>query len=185
MHHCIPVFCLTPPASQWGGSTRVTCRFDCSQEVLEFMSMCLCSFVSWLSYGSVFGLYEKYLCRTIEFPLASQSHNKIGTGLARGSWGERPMSGMGGGFVSSLLICLSVLLFFYFFFWLMSVYLCVSILLEPVLQCPTFSETISYHSRSQWPSGLRHELTSLAWTLGSCFRIPSSHGCLCVYSVCR
>jgi hypothetical protein len=40
--------------------------------------------------------------------------------------------------------------------------------------------------RSQWPHGLRHELFSLARTLGSWVRIPlSRHVCLsvCVYSV--
>jgi hypothetical protein len=38
-------------------------------------------------------------------------------------------------------------------------------------------------SRSQWPSGLRHELSSPAPTLRSCVRIPLRHGCLCVFCV--
>jgi hypothetical protein len=29
-----------------------------------------------------------------------------------------------------------------------------------------------FHSRSQWPRGLRHEMSSPAWTLGSWVRIP-------------
>jgi hypothetical protein len=31
---------------------------------------------------------------------------------------------------------------------------------------------ITYHGQSQWPRGLRHELSSLAWTLGSWVWIP-------------
>jgi hypothetical protein len=41
--------------------------------------------------------------------------------------------------------------------------------------------------RSQWSSGLRHELFSPAPTLRSWVRIPLRHGCLiyvCVCSVC-
>jgi hypothetical protein len=37
--------------------------------------------------------------------------------------------------------------------------------------------------RSQWPSGLRHELFSPAPTLRSWVRIPHRHGCLCVLCV--
>jgi hypothetical protein len=37
--------------------------------------------------------------------------------------------------------------------------------------------------RSQWPRGLRHELSSPAPTLGSWVRIPLRHGCLCVFCV--
>jgi hypothetical protein len=40
-------------------------------------------------------------------------------------------------------------------------------------------------SRSQWPRGLRHELSSLARTLGSCVRIPLKAWmyvfCVCVF----
>jgi hypothetical protein len=40
-------------------------------------------------------------------------------------------------------------------------------------------------SRSQWPRGLRHELSSLARTLGSWVRIPvEAWMSVCVYSVC-
>jgi hypothetical protein len=44
---------------------------------------------------------------------------------------------------------------------------------------------ISEVSRSQWPRGLRHELSSLARTLGSLVRIllKSIDICVCVYSV--
>jgi hypothetical protein len=38
-------------------------------------------------------------------------------------------------------------------------------------------------SRSQWPSGLGHELFSPASTLRSWVRIPHRHGCLCVFCV--
>jgi hypothetical protein len=38
-------------------------------------------------------------------------------------------------------------------------------------------------SRSQWPRGLRHELSSPAPTLRSRFPIPLKHGCLCVFCV--
>jgi hypothetical protein len=38
--------------------------------------------------------------------------------------------------------------------------------------------------RSQWPRGLRHELSSLARTLGSCVRVPlEAWMSVCVYSV--
>jgi hypothetical protein len=37
---------------------------------------------------------------------------------------------------------------------------------------------------TQWPRGLRHELSSPAPTLGSWGRIPLRHGCLCVFCVC-
>jgi hypothetical protein len=41
-------------------------------------------------------------------------------------------------------------------------------------------------SRSQWPRGLRHELSSLPRTLGSWVRIPlKAWMSVCVYSVCR
>jgi hypothetical protein len=40
-----------------------------------------------------------------------------------------------------------------------------------------------YNRRSQWPRGLRHELSSPAPTLGSWVRIPLRHGCLCVFCV--
>jgi hypothetical protein len=40
--------------------------------------------------------------------------------------------------------------------------------------------TISGFCRSQWPRGLRHELSSPASTLRSWVRIPVRHGCLCV-----
>jgi hypothetical protein len=39
-------------------------------------------------------------------------------------------------------------------------------------------------SRSQWSSGLRHELFSPAPTLRSWVRIPLRHGYLCVFCVC-
>jgi hypothetical protein len=38
--------------------------------------------------------------------------------------------------------------------------------------------------RSQWPRGLRHELSSPAPTLRSWDRIPLRHGCLCVRFFC-
>jgi hypothetical protein len=37
--------------------------------------------------------------------------------------------------------------------------------------------------RSQWPRGLRHELSSPAPKLGSWVGIPLRHGCLCVFCV--
>jgi hypothetical protein len=40
-----------------------------------------------------------------------------------------------------------------------------------------------YICRSQWPRGLRHELSSPAPTLGSWVRIPLRHGCLCRYYI--
>jgi hypothetical protein len=46
-------------------------------------------------------------------------------------------------------------------------------------RCPEGSN-IHFHlsvSRSQWPSGLRHELSSAAPTLRSWVRIPLRHGC--------
>jgi hypothetical protein len=48
-----------------------------------------------------------------------------------------------------------------------------------------FSLCIIFKSRSQWPSGLRHELSSLARTLGSWVRIllKGMDVCVCVYSV--
>jgi hypothetical protein len=49
---------------------------------------------------------------------------------------------------------------------------------------PIHPSWISVASRSQWPLGLRHELSSPAATLGSWVRIPLRHGCLCVCSVC-
>jgi hypothetical protein len=49
-----------------------------------------------------------------------------------------------------------------------------------------FTSPLSPHSQSQWPSGLRHELSSLALTLGLGFRIPlKTWMSVCVYSVCR
>jgi hypothetical protein len=39
-------------------------------------------------------------------------------------------------------------------------------------------------SRSQWPSCLRHELSSLAQTLGRGFECHSKHGCLCALILC-
>jgi hypothetical protein len=40
-------------------------------------------------------------------------------------------------------------------------------------------------SRSQWPRGIGHEMSSLAWTLGSWVRIPLEPWMfVCVYSVC-
>jgi hypothetical protein len=42
-----------------------------------------------------------------------------------------------------------------------------------------------FHSRSQWPRGPRHELSSPASTLGSWVRIPvEAWMSVCVYSVC-
>jgi hypothetical protein len=50
-----------------------------------------------------------------------------------------------------------------------------SISMEPLysLQCPVFkySESICFSCRSQWPRGLRHELSSLSRTLRSWVRI--------------
>jgi hypothetical protein len=43
--------------------------------------------------------------------------------------------------------------------------------------------SILFMSRSQWPRGLRHELSSPAPTLRSWVRIPLRHGCLCVFCV--
>jgi hypothetical protein len=40
-----------------------------------------------------------------------------------------------------------------------------------------------FRSRSQWSSGLRHELFSPASTLRSWVRVPLRHGCLCVFCV--
>jgi hypothetical protein len=39
-------------------------------------------------------------------------------------------------------------------------------------------------SRSQWPRSLRHEMSSLALTLGSWFRIPLKTWCLCLFCRC-
>jgi hypothetical protein len=44
-----------------------------------------------------------------------------------------------------------------------------------------FSSLTVCLSRSQWSSGLRHELLSPAPTLRSWVRIPLRHGCLCVF----
>jgi hypothetical protein len=44
---------------------------------------------------------------------------------------------------------------------------------------------VIFNSRSQWPRGLRHELSSLARTLGSWVRIPlKAWMSVCLYSVC-
>jgi hypothetical protein len=48
-----------------------------------------------------------------------------------------------------------------------------------------FRYAISAFCQSQWPSGLRHELSSFARTLGSSVRIPLKEWMsMCVYSVC-
>jgi hypothetical protein len=44
-----------------------------------------------------------------------------------------------------------------------------------------FSVSTTHFSRSQWPSGIGHELFSPAPTLRSWVRIPLRHGCLCVF----
>jgi hypothetical protein len=49
--------------------------------------------------------------------------------------------------------------------------------------CHMVSVTNPYGRRSQWPRGLRHELSSPAPTLRSWVRIPVRHGCLCVFCV--
>jgi hypothetical protein len=58
--------------------------------------------------------------------------------------------------------------------------LCVT--LKYLLKC-TWPPSIDSVSRSQWPRGLRHELSSPAPTLRSWIRIPLRHGCLCVFCV--
>jgi hypothetical protein len=42
----------------------------------------------------------------------------------------------------------------------------------------------SHICHSQWPRGLRHELSSPAQTLGSWVRIHLRHGCLCAFILC-
>jgi hypothetical protein len=49
--------------------------------------------------------------------------------------------------------------------------------------CHLFSVTNPNGRRSQWPRGLRHELSSPAPALRSWVRIPLRHGCLCVFCV--
>jgi hypothetical protein len=41
-------------------------------------------------------------------------------------------------------------------------------------------EVMEVNGRSQWPHGLRHELSSLGRTLDREFESHSRHGCLCV-----
>jgi hypothetical protein len=59
----------------------------------------------------------------------------------------------------------------------------------PRIQPPTSYEktgetsVITNASRSQWPRGLRHELSSPAPTLRLWVRILLRHGCLCVFCV--
>jgi hypothetical protein len=51
-------------------------------------------------------------------------------------------------------------------------------------QRPSFTPVKTHRRRSQWPRGLRHELSSSARTLGSWVRIPLEASiAVCVYSV--
>jgi hypothetical protein len=53
-------------------------------------------------------------------------------------------------------------------------------LCEGVTSHKEFAVISSYNRRSQWPQGLRHELSSPPRTLGSCVRIPLE-ACMCVF----
>jgi hypothetical protein len=62
------------------------------------------------------------------------------------------------------------------------------LLCDYLLQMPPTSNfgILSKESRSQWQSGLKHELSSLVRTLGSWVWIPlEAWMSVCVYSVCR
>jgi hypothetical protein len=47
-----------------------------------------------------------------------------------------------------------------------------------------FSGYQTHSCRSEWPRGLRHELSPFAWTLGPWVRIPLKARCLCLFCVC-
>jgi hypothetical protein len=53
-----------------------------------------------------------------------------------------------------------------------------------LVPCLAYYSTLKMEDRSHWPSSLRHELSSLAGTLGSWVRIPlKAWMSVCVYSV--